>query len=190
MLPAVLATHAHDDQTAPVRRGYLIRARFLCQPPPPPPLTVNNSPPVVSATATTRERFKMHSDNPKCAACHSIMDPLGMPFEVFDEIGRYRTTENNKPIDSTGALTGTSNDGDVANPVELAKQLAGTDEVKSCLAQLWFRFMTGRKETADDSGAIQLATQAFMDKNDRIPDLMIALTTTRNFRYRKSLTSP
>ena len=34
------------------------------------------------------------------------MDPLGLPLETFDAIGRYRTTDHGLPIDPSGDFDG------------------------------------------------------------------------------------
>ena len=46
-----------------------------------------------------REKLAAHSA-PACAACHRMMDPLGLAFENFDAIGRFRATDAGKPIDA------------------------------------------------------------------------------------------
>jgi hypothetical protein len=33
-----------------------------------------------------------------CPGCHVLFDPIGYGFEHFDELGRYRATENGLPI--------------------------------------------------------------------------------------------
>ena len=59
----------------------------------------------------------MATPNPPCASrwrctarmsparrCHKIMDPIGFSMENFDAIGRWRTTDEGKPIDPSGKL--------------------------------------------------------------------------------------
>src|SRR5688500_14980433 len=55
---------------SPVLRGLLIRQSLLCQTPPPPPPDVQTSVPPPAPTASTRERFLQHRQNPSCAGCH------------------------------------------------------------------------------------------------------------------------
>ena len=33
-------------------------------------------------------------------ACHSIINPIGFSLEYYDAVGRFRTSDNNKPINS------------------------------------------------------------------------------------------
>ena len=69
--------------------------------------------------------------NPECASCHNLMDTLGYGFESFDDMGRYRTTENNINIDDSGELVGTDIDGAFKGPIELAQRLASSPRCRS-----------------------------------------------------------
>ena len=39
-------------------------------------------------------------------ACHSSINPLGFSLESFDAVGRWRETDNGKPVDTTGDFQG------------------------------------------------------------------------------------
>ena len=41
---------------------------------------------------TIRERFAV-TEAKDCRGCHVKMNPLGYPFEIYDDFGRYRTEE-------------------------------------------------------------------------------------------------
>ena len=60
-----------------------------------------------------RERLEVHRENPVCASCHRVMDPLGFALENFDAIGRWRSEgDGGTPVDSAGVLAdGTPVDG-------------------------------------------------------------------------------
>jgi len=152
---AFLAVHAKADQTSPVLRGKFVRAQLLCRPPPPPPPTIVVAPPVVDPRLPTRERFAQHRADPTCAACHTLMDPIGFAFEHEDAAGVWRDTDADQPVDATGALTGTDVDGDLDGIPSLGAKLASSPEVASCAATQWFRYAFGRSEqTAGDTCAI------------------------------------
>jgi hypothetical protein len=190
-LPAVLAAHAHADQTSIVHRGLLVLEQFLCSDVPPPPPNVDTTVPPPSAQLTERQFLEQHAQNPGCASCHASMDALGEAFEEFDAIGRFRATDGVQPVDSSGQLTGTAHEnGPVADAVDLAHRLAATDEVRACVARQWFRFLFGRVEDGPDDGTVATATSAFKTSGYRIPDLLVAYTGTRNFRYRTPVGTP
>jgi hypothetical protein len=58
-----------------------------------------------------RDRVALHLEDPTCAACHRLSDPIGLALEHFDGIGRYRPDDQGYPIDATGDLDGATFDG-------------------------------------------------------------------------------
>jgi hypothetical protein len=182
----LLALHAKPDRSSPIHRGKFVREVLLCQTPPPPPDVVPEAP-SVDESKTTREQFTQHSEDPLCANCHQLMDPIGFGFEHFDGIGRYRETEWGLPIDASGELIGTDVDGTYDGAVELAQRLAASEQVKNCIVSQWFRFGYGRVETKDDACSIDLIRQAFADAEYDVKELIVALTMTDAFRYRHAV---
>ena len=148
---AVLASFAHSDQTSPVKRGLLVRRNFLCEDLPPPPPT-GGSLPNIDPNATTRERFAMHSSAPACAGCHIYIDKVGFGFEHFDPVGRWRDTENGKPVDGTGDMNDVDQLGtDTSQPFqalpELASAIANSKAGPACFVRQYLRFSRGVRET-------------------------------------------
>src|SRR6185369_4586120 len=125
--PALLAILSHSDQTAPVIRGVFVRERFLCLDVPPPPPNLNPVPPKLDPSATTRERFRQHTEQPACSSCHALIDGVGFGFERYDQLGRYRATENGFDVDESGAVLfsgGATLDGPFAGAGALASRIA------------------------------------------------------------------
>ena len=100
---------------------------------------------------TTRQKFEAHVNEPSCAACHSTFDPIGFGMEDMDGIGRFRSTENGKPVDSSGALSNTDVDGPFEGPAALSMKLAQSQQLASCMVEHFFSFAQAREpETADE----------------------------------------
>ena len=93
-----LASTAGPTDTSPTARGIFIRERLLCQhvPPPPPGVITTLPDPLVDGQKPKGRRQLMveHVENPTCASCHRLMDPIGFGFEHFDAIGQYRRAGN------------------------------------------------------------------------------------------------
>jgi Protein of unknown function (DUF1592)/Protein of unknown function (DUF1588)/Protein of unknown function (DUF1595)/Protein of unknown function (DUF1587)/Protein of unknown function (DUF1585) len=188
-LAPLMAVNSHAEQTSLVRRGYMVRVKFLCTVPPPPPANVNSQPPMVDPNSTARVRFEQHRENPTCANCHSLMDPLGSPFEVYDPIGKHRKMDGKQPVDSTGELTGTATqDGKVNNPLELVAKLGAADEVRACVAKQFFRYAMGRAETDADAGALRTVIEGFRAADHKVPELLRLIASTPEFRQRPAFT--
>jgi hypothetical protein len=126
---AILMVTSHADRTSPVVRGKWVLDNLLSAPVPPMPANV----PPLDENAnrggrilTMRERMEEHRKNPVCAACHKIMDPIGLSMENFDAVGAWRTRDGGtlgSPIDATGELLdGTKVDGIVTLRTALLKQ--------------------------------------------------------------------
>ena len=186
-LAPVMARHGYADQSSPVGRGYVVSDRLLCRTPPPPPDDVVNEVPKPDPNVSTRVRFEMHRTNPECATCHTLMDPLGIPFEIYDGMGRYRERDGSQMVDAASELEGTSNDGPVKDAIELVGRLAAADEVKACMARQWFRYAFGRLDGKADEPFLQEAVSAFGSSGDQLPDLMVALTKSRVFSHRSAI---
>ena len=88
---AVLAANSPTDRSSPTKRGKFVLERLLCGFVPPPPPNVDDTLPVDDGQPkTTREMLEQHRENPSCAGCHNLVDPLGVTLENYDGIGLWR----------------------------------------------------------------------------------------------------
>jgi len=186
-----MAVQAHPDQTSPVLRGKFVRTKLMCQNVPPPPMDVDITPPAVTSAPTARERFAAHQAvGNSCAACHQMMDPIGLAFEGFDAIGKHRTTENGATIDLSGMIVGSAGgaaDGPFTGVRELATRLAASDQVRDCVATQWFRYAAGRTEEVPDGCSLTTLQDAFGASGGDLGELVIAMTQTDAFWHRAPL---
>jgi len=90
-----LASNAGPVETSPTARGIFIREQLLCQHVPNPPPGVNTQVPEPTAERplARRQRMQAHVENPTCASCHKLMDPIGFGLENFDAVGKWREQE-------------------------------------------------------------------------------------------------
>jgi hypothetical protein len=185
-LGGFLGSTSHVGETSPVMRGKAILQNFLCQDPPPPPPVVPPLPPAdKSAPTTTRARFAAHLADKACSGCHSFFEPMGDAFEEFDALGAYRTDQNGYPIDSTGALVGTSKGTQpVANAVELAQLLAQDPDALDCVTRQVFRFTMGRLEGDYDSCNVAQARQVLTGGTSDLRQVISSIVRSDSFVVR------
>jgi hypothetical protein len=174
---SLLNLYAHADVSSPTLRGKFIRQILMCQSIPAPPPDVDTTLPDESAAKTARERLTVHSTNPSCAACHKLMDPIGLALENFDAIGRYRTQDNGQTIDASGELDGVT----FNTPAGLADALAQSPRVPECVSRLVFRSAWGRLETPADEGFIQDMVAAFAASTYQMPKLFSSAVSAQSF---------
>ena len=144
-----LALHSHPGRSSPTLRGQAVQEIFLCRRVPPPPPDVDFS--LLQDTynpdfRTTRDRLREHRENPACASCHNLTDPIGLTLEVFDAAGGYRTTENGAPIDASGELNGRTYEG----PPGLGQALRDEPRAASCFVERVFSYGAARMPTDDE----------------------------------------
>lgn len=186
---AVLGSAAHSDQTSPVVRGLLIRRNFLCEDLPPPPPNGGGLP-NVDPSATTRERFAMHSASASCSGCHTYIDPVGFGLETFDPVGRWRDTENGMPIDPSGDLddverVGTDTSAPYTTLPELAQTIAASPAAQSCFVRQYLRFSRGLRENLSERcGRLWLEDQLHAANGD-LRELMVQSILDPDFVERR-----
>lgn len=182
-LAGFLAVTGASDGSSPVRRGHAVYTRLLCGVVPDPPATV---PPVSPPTfgLTTRQRFEEHARSPCAGACHAAMDPIGFGFEHYDGIGRYRATEQNLPVSSTGSIVLDGQTQTFSDALALGKLLASSPQVHKCLATQVTRYALNRWDVAADAPSIEAARAAFTAADFDLRALMTAVATGRTFRFR------
>jgi hypothetical protein len=179
----LLSAHAKADQSSPVHRGLFVRRKLLCTTPPPPPPGVAITVPDISPTATTRERFTRHSSDPSCAACHRLMDPIGLGFESYDGAGRWRATENGRAVDASGELVASDVDGPFVGVAELGRRLSRSDQVARCVPAQWFEFAFGRIAQPEDACSLEQLGSGFVTSGLKLRDLVRITVSTDAFTH-------
>ncbi len=165
-----LTVHAHPGRSSPTLRGKALRELFLCQPVPRPPPDVDfsivNNP--SSSYPTQRDRVNAHLENPVCAGCHKITDPMGLALEGFDGAGRYRETEKGNLIDTSGTLDGV----EFQNVVGLSEALRNHPALPTCLVNRLYSYGTGGPASRADRATLDALNEGFKQVNYRVPALL------------------
>ena len=182
--PSFLMGHSHPGRSSPTLRGKAIRELLLCQQVPAPPPNVNFN--IVQNTtdpryATARQRLSAHNDEPMCAACHKLMDPLGLPLENFDSAGGMRTEENGAPLDLGGNLGAASFTGAAG----LGETLARDPALSQCLVDRLYAYGAGRSPAPEDAWleAVRTGQEA---QGLRLRSIIRALVLSPHFRAVRS----
>ncbi len=186
--PGLMALLANANQSSPIRRGVWVREQLLCQHLPAPPQDEMITPPDPDPDATTREKFQQHTANPKCAGCHALIDPIGLGFENYDSMGRYRIEDSGHRVDATGELTNVDNEsiaGEFEGAAELSRRLQDSKAVRHCLSSRWFKFAMGRSPSKAETCSLYRVRRAFAESGGDFRELLVALATSKAFRYRR-----
>jgi hypothetical protein len=184
--PSWLVAHSGNFDNDPVRRGKWIREKLLAGYVLDVPITVDAQIPDDEAK-TLRERFSVVREE-QCWRCHRKMNPLGMPFEAFNHVGRFRTLEKEKPVDTSGAIGYTGDDGldgEVAEFREMMERLAASPRVRQSFLRHMFRYWIGRNEMLSDSQTLIAMDKAYVASGGSFKETLFTLLTSDSFLYRK-----
>jgi len=184
--PSWLVAHSGNFDNDPVRRGKWIREKLLGGTVLDVPITVDAQIPD-DDTKTLRERFSVVQAE-SCWRCHRKMNPLGMPFEAFNHVGRYRTLEQGKPVDTTGEISFSEVpglDGAVKNVREMMERLAKSPRVRQSFLRHMFRYWMGRNEMLSDSRTLVAMDDTYVSTGGSFKETLITLLTSDSFLYRK-----
>jgi hypothetical protein len=181
-----LATFAHEDESAPVLRGKAVLVRVLCQEiTPPQALGLEVHLPDPDPTATTRERFAAHASDPFCAHCHASLDDAGFTFEDFDAVGRRRSHENGKPIDTHGGVLVDGQQLTLANSVDLARALASSVDLQKCAARQVVRFAAGASDFYSEADFADYMQSAPLERRSSLTGLFLEYVKSDLFAWRR-----
>jgi hypothetical protein len=191
--PSWLIAHSDAMENHAVFRGRWIRERLLGGGVPEVPITVDAVLPD-EPKETLRHRMRVTREN-ECWRCHQKMDPLGLPFEVFNHVGKFRKIKNGKQVDENGNPVDASGeiiasgvkelDGKVEDAFELIHRLANSEYVEQVFVRHAFRYWMGRNETIHDAPTLKAAHQAYQNNGGSMRALIISLLTSDSFLYRK-----
>lgn len=185
--PGLMALLARPEETNPISRGLFVRRAVLCQdlPPPPAGVTIPQLAPV-STNVSTRARLEQHVSSTLCSACHNLIDPPGFALESFDEVGRARTMDGGKSVDTSGTMTSAGDlAGAFANGSELLGRFSQSHDVRSCFALKYFEFAAEHLASPEEECAIDTIAKSFTTTGD-LKGLVAAIATSPAFRLRRS----
>ncbi len=214
--PAWLIAFAANTETDPIRRGRWVREKLLAGSVPDVPVTVDAVIPE-DHHKTLRTRLEDKTSAEYCWGCHERMNPVGLPFEMYDDFGRFRPQESLEhpdnlikkmpdkgppqddlrdiyktlPVDAKGKLVGTDDpklDGDVRDALDMIDRLGKSAKVRQSIIRHAFRYFMGRNETLSDSKTLIEADQAYVQSGGSFDAVIISLLTSDSFIYRKPIT--
>ncbi|MGW8370298.1 MAG: DUF1592 domain-containing protein, partial [Gammaproteobacteria bacterium] len=184
---SLLTVTSVANRTSPVVRGAWILENLIGAPPPSPPAGVESNLDAAEAAAVSslRERLEQHRENPTCASCHAIMDPIGLALENFDSIGGWRTEDVGHPIDATGALV----DGTiVAGPADLREALVDrADSFVTVATEKLMTYALGRPVEYYDMPAIRAVIRDAAADDYRFSALIDGIVTSVPFLMRTKM---
>lgn len=183
---ALLSNGASGTDTSPTFRGKFVRERLLCHEMPAPPPDADANLPPADPTQCKPERYVAHQNNPSCASCHVLMDPIGHGLENYDPTGRYRQTEPNKPQCAITGKGEVKNLGSFEGAAGLSRLLTEQSAaLERCMLEGLYGYTVGRSALRpDDEPHLKALEQRLRSGNHDLRALMVSWAASDSARTR------
>ncbi|MSP72497.1 MAG: DUF1588 domain-containing protein [Myxococcales bacterium] len=195
--PAWLGSHGgnFEDDPSLIHRGHWVRESLLCDfIPPLSSVRVMAQVGPHAANKSARARVDdATANNPECQGCHRLMNPLGYPFEMFNQAGYLREWDHaadggEGPPDGSSTLIDMPDptlNGPVRDAVELSEKLAVSTHAKRCFVRQAFRYYMGRNEDRSDACTLTRMEEVYDSSGGSFFSMVIELTATETWSTRR-----
>ena len=189
---SLLLVTSVPQRTSPVKRGKWVLDNVLGAPPPPPPANV---PPLADAKTndgrilTIRELMAKHRANPVCAACHSVIDPVGFALEQFDATGKWRDVDASfTKIEPTGTMPDGSKFSTLTEFRSLITQRP--DPFLRTFTDKLLMYALGRGSEPFDAPTVRTVVAGAKANNYKFSSLVLGIVKSTPFQMRRAVEAP
>ncbi len=181
---SILTITSNATRTSPVKRGKWILENILGTLPPEPPPGVDELDGNKKLKGNLRQRLEQHREDPNCSSCHALMDPLGLVYENFNGIGKWRENDEGVPIDASGKLVSGES---FKTHEEFQKILltAKREDFLRCASEMMLTYALGRGIEFYDKLAIEAIVKFLKSSNLKFSSLVFGVVNSVPFQYRR-----
>ncbi|NJN06114.1 MAG: DUF1588 domain-containing protein [Rhodobacteraceae bacterium] len=177
--PLLLSAFSYHKSTSPIHRGvFLTRnvfGRFLK----PPPMAIEFMDDRFDPSLTMREKVTQLTSKDACMGCHVTINPLGFSLENYDAVGRYRTMDNDKPVDPESDYT--TPEGQVLRlrgPRDLADHAVTSADARRGFVRQMFQQTVKQAPVAYGENTLKELDTRFVDSGYHIRNLLVDVVVT------------
>jgi hypothetical protein len=162
-------------------RGKWLRGAFLCEKLQVPAGLLETLDAELSGLSYVQVIEKRNTED-ACAGCHALIDPIGVGFARYDDIGHYDASV--EPTDY--GLTPSFDGAPFGSIAELSSELVKNPKLAACMAEKVFVYVYGRFPTAQDLCGLELVGERFAERGHDFKGLLSALVEAPAFRARRA----
>jgi len=197
----LLTSRARPDSPSVVARALLVSASIACQQNPPFPEGVAAAALDQNDTlrnGSEREKAEFRATNAPCADCHTLFDPYGLALDTFDNLGRFRTTDDRgRVIDPVVTLPAFVGGARVSSAAEMAATIANSGRFEACMTQRLLSWGLADLPPTEDAAqslaingcATRVIADSFRDTDGTFTELLTQIATSETLRQRVAGTS-
>lgn len=175
--PLLMSGLAYSATTSPIHRGVFVSRNLLGRRLRSPPDSVTPESPELHPNLTTRERIGKQTKAASCMSCHDMINPLGFTMEGFDTVGRFRTEERGKKLDTSGGYR--QQDGELVpfkDARDLGAFLTRSPEAQSAFVERLFKDMVKQPILGYGTDEKERLRRHFVEQGFSIRSLLAEMT--------------
>lgn len=176
--PYLLAAFSYQKSTSPIHRGVFLTRKIVGRSLKSPPVAVAFEEAKFSPNLSMREKVVQLTKSDNCQTCHSVINPLGFSLEVYDAVGRFRTTENGKPVDAASEYL--TDDGEtvrLSGARDVAEFAIKSDLALNGFVEQLFHQIVKQQIMAYGPGVMNRLRQSFVESGYNIQKLVVEIAT-------------
>lgn len=177
--PYLLSAYSYHNSTSPIHRGVFLTRNIVGRVLSPPPIAVAFKDDEFAPDLTMREKITQLTRDTACMSCHSVINPLGFTLENFDAVGRWRTTDNDKPVDTKSRYTTSSGETvEVASARDIAKFAVESEAAHRSFITHVFEHVVKKSPYDFDADLAEQLREQFADDDFNIRNLWANVAAT------------
>ncbi|HKS38009.1 MAG TPA: DUF1592 domain-containing protein [Verrucomicrobiae bacterium] len=175
--PYLLAAFSYQKSTSPIHRGVFLTRNIVGRALKSPPMAMTFKDEDFAPNLTMREKVAQLTRSDACQSCHSVINPLGFSLEHYDAVGRFRTSEGERPIDAVSEYT--TDDGETVRLTgarDLARFAAGSEQAQNAFIEQLFNQIVKQPMLAYGPSVLNHLRRSFVDSGFNVRKLLVDIT--------------
>ncbi len=176
--PYLLSMFAYQKQSSPIHRGVFLTRNIVGRSLRPPPVAQTFDDASFAPDLTMREKVAQLTRSQACQTCHSVINPLGFSLEHYDAVGRFRTRENDRPIDATSEyITDEGQTIRLAGGRDVADFAIQSEQAQNAFIEQLFHQVAKQPMLAYGPEVMTHLRQSFVASQFNLPQLLAEIAT-------------
>lgn len=177
--PYLLSTFAYFKSSSPIHRGVFLTRNIVGRTLKPPPAAIKFMDGNFDPGMTMRQKVAELTSPAACQGCHTIINPLGFTLESFDGVGRFRTMDNGKAVDTSSDFV--TSEGDTIRFTcarDVAEYAAGSPEAHKAFVRQLFQQLVKQPVNAYGVDTLEKLRSSFVGSNFNVQKLVVEIVRT------------
>jgi len=171
--------YAYHKNSSPIHRGVFLTRNVMGRTLKPPPEAIEFKDDRFDPTLSMREKVEQLTKPTSCQGCHSVINPLGFSLESFDGVGRFRTSDSGKPVNTASDYPAT--DGGTVRFTDarsVAAYAAASPDAQRGFVQHLFHHLVKQPVQAYGPGALESLRGSFLASGFNMRELAAGIART------------